>query len=87
MASSNGARYLKDGKIAEVAAGGTIMDIAEPKPDIEEVPLPLEGYPNRDSLKYRELYNISEASTVLRGTLRYQVIHTGWGCVTLLSAG
>ena len=32
----------------------------------------LEGYPNRDSTIYKELYGIPEAKTVLRGTLRYQ---------------
>ena len=34
----------------------------------------LEGYPNRDSTIYGELYGISEASTIVRGTLRYK----GW---------
>ena len=31
----------------------------------------LEGYPNRDSTIYGELYGIREAHTLLRGTLRY----------------
>jgi saccharopine dehydrogenase (NADP+, L-glutamate forming) len=30
------------------------------------------GYPNRDSTPYRERYNIPEAQTIIRGTLRYQ---------------
>lgn len=30
------------------------------------------AYANRDSTGYKELYNIPEAHTVLRGTLRYQ---------------
>jgi saccharopine dehydrogenase (NADP+, L-glutamate forming) len=30
------------------------------------------GYPNRDSTPFRERYNIPEAQTVIRGTLRYQ---------------
>ena len=29
------------------------------------------GYPNRDSSPYKERYNIPEAHTILRGTLRY----------------
>lgn len=29
-------------------------------------------YPNRDSTTYKELYNIPEAETVIRGTLRFQ---------------
>lgn len=32
-----------------------------------------EGYYNRDSTKYVQLYNIPEARTVLRGTYRYKV--------------
>jgi saccharopine dehydrogenase (NADP+, L-glutamate forming) len=30
------------------------------------------AYPNRDSTQFREGYNIPEAQTVIRGTLRYQ---------------
>jgi len=33
----------------------------------------LEGFPNRDSVRYADLYGIKgEAKTVLRGTLRYE---------------
>ncbi len=35
------------------------------------IALNLEGYPNRDSLKYKSLYGLDDAVTVLRGTLRY----------------
>lgn len=34
----------------------------------------LEGYPNRDSTVYSDLYNIQSAETVLRGSLRYKVL-------------
>jgi len=38
------------------------------------------AYPNRDSTVYKERYNIPEAQTIIRGTLRYQgfpeFIHT-----------
>ena len=30
------------------------------------------AYPNRDSTPYKERYNIPEANTIIRGTLRYQ---------------
>jgi spermidine synthase / saccharopine dehydrogenase (NADP+, L-glutamate-forming) len=30
------------------------------------------AYPNRDSVPFRDHYNIPEAETVVRGTLRYQ---------------
>ena len=46
----------------------------------------MEGYFNRDSTKYLDIYNIHQAATVARGTLRYKVsimtvIHV---CVVLL---
>lgn len=34
--------------------------------------LALVAYPNRDSTAFREKYEIPEAETVVRGTLRYQ---------------
>lgn len=32
----------------------------------------LEGFPNRDSTMYKELYGINNATTILRGTLRFK---------------
>ncbi|CAG0923590.1 unnamed protein product, partial [Notodromas monacha] len=64
----SGAKYVLDGKIIEVPPGA-LMSSAEP---VGFLPgFALEGYPNRDSLIYQEMYGISEAKTVLRGTLRY----------------
>jgi len=37
-----------------------------------------ESYPNRDSLKYRELYGLYQAETVLRGTLRRPGFCSAW---------
>ena len=34
---------------------------------------PLECLPNRDSLVYKALYGLKDATTVFRGTLRYEV--------------
>lgn len=42
--------------------------------------LTLEGYPNRDSLTYQEVYHLKDAQKVLRGTLRYP------GFIELISA-
>ena len=33
----------------------------------------IEGFPNRDSMIYRELYGIDDVHTLLRGTIRYRV--------------
>jgi len=37
-----------------------------------------EGYPNRDSLRYQELYQLEQAQTFVRGTLRYPGYCEGW---------
>jgi saccharopine dehydrogenase-like NADP-dependent oxidoreductase len=37
-----------------------------------------EGYPNRDSLRYQELYQLEQAKTFIRGTLRYPGYCEGW---------
>ncbi|KAI4129894.1 MAG: hypothetical protein LQ347_003590 [Umbilicaria vellea] len=66
---TNTAKYYKDGKVEEVA-GPELMGTAQPYfiyPGFAFV-----AYPNRDSTTYRERYNIPEARTVIRGTLRYQ---------------
>ncbi|MBW2121430.1 MAG: saccharopine dehydrogenase NADP-binding domain-containing protein [Deltaproteobacteria bacterium] len=46
----------------------------------------LEGYPNRNSLPYAEIYGIPKAETIFRGTLRYvgwceslsRIVKAGW---------
>ena len=69
----------------DVPAGGAIMKECIPMSGFN-VALPLEGYPNRDSLKYSDLYGIPEAETVIRGTLRYQVcLCTLSPCVYMLT--
>ncbi|CAG9856321.1 unnamed protein product [Phyllotreta striolata] len=64
------ARYLRKGQIVEICKGGELMRAARP---LNFLPgFNLEGFPNRDSIKYAKMYGIEEeATTVLRGTLRY----------------
>ncbi|XP_050499676.1 alpha-aminoadipic semialdehyde synthase, mitochondrial [Diabrotica virgifera virgifera] len=63
------ARYLRRGQIVEISEGGELMRAAKP---LDFLPgFNLEGFPNRDSIKYSKIYGIEEANTVLRGTLRY----------------
>lgn len=75
VAGKNNARFLKDGKEVVIPAKQLF---AHPETiritDLGD----FEGYPNRDSTAYRELYGIQEARNVLRGTLRFP----GW-CATL----
>ncbi|EKD17969.1 uncharacterized protein L3040_004509 [Drepanopeziza brunnea f. sp. 'multigermtubi'] len=69
LALRNAARYYKDGKIVEIE-GKKLM--GEAKPYFIYPGFAFVGYPNRDSTEYKERYNIPEAQTIVRGTLRYQ---------------
>lgn len=63
------ARYLENDKEVEILPG-SLLDNAR---EVSFLPgFNLEGYPNRDSLNYKATYGISNAHTVLRGTLRYK---------------
>lgn len=57
-------------QIVEVMSGGELMSIAR---ELDFLPgFAFEGFPNRDSTKYGELYGIPDAHTMFRGTLRYK---------------
>lgn len=71
LASKNSAKYKLDGNVVDVATENLFKDIRSV--DFAELGK-FEVYPNRDSLPYIDLYGIPEASTVLRGTIRYP----GW---------
>jgi len=78
LAGRNAARYLRDGELVEI-----------PGPELfaHHWPYQVEGqgvfemYPNRDSLRYLEPYNLKSVQGIFRGTLRYP----GW-CSTLRAA-
>ncbi|XP_028618405.1 alpha-aminoadipic semialdehyde synthase, mitochondrial [Grammomys surdaster] len=64
------ASYLLNGKVVNVTGGVSFLNSVT---SMDYFPgLNLEGYPNRDSVKYAEIYGISSAHTLLRGTLRYK---------------
>jgi saccharopine dehydrogenase (NADP+, L-glutamate forming)/spermidine synthase len=75
LAGRNDAQFLRDGKKVKIP-GPDLFQNCEPM----EVPGmgTFEGYPNRDSLSYIDIYNIQETRTMLRGTFR----NLGW-CGTL----
>ncbi|RZF48102.1 hypothetical protein LSTR_LSTR002168 [Laodelphax striatellus] len=64
------AKFLLNSKTVEINAGGDLMKSAR---GLDFLPgFALEGFPNRDSIRYAELYGIAaEAHTVFRGTLRF----------------
>jgi saccharopine dehydrogenase (NADP+, L-glutamate forming) len=69
LALRNDAKFYEDGKLVEVP-GTELMTVAKPYfiyPGYAFV-----AYPNRDSTPFRERYQIPEAQTIIRGTLRYQ---------------
>lgn len=75
MASRNSALYLKNGKEKFIDSINLFKDRFSYKfPGLGE----LEVYPNRDSMHYREIYDIPDVRTMYRGTFRYK----GW-CETL----
>lgn len=75
LAGRNNAQFRRDGKEVKIP-GSELFESCEHM----EVPGmgTFEGYPNRDSLSYIDIYNIQETKTMLRGTFR----NIGW-CGTL----
>lgn len=69
LALKNSAKYYKDGQIIEVPTED-LMGTAKPYHTGYQG-YNLVAYPNRDSTTYRERYSIPEATTIIRGTLRY----------------
>jgi len=68
LALRNAASFYQGGKVVDVA-GPDLMATAKPYhifPGFAFV-----AYPNRDSTPYKKRYNIPEAQTIIRGTLRY----------------
>ncbi|KAF9934012.1 saccharopine dehydrogenase (NADP+, L-glutamate-forming) [Linnemannia zychae] len=68
LALKNNAKFYENGEIVEYS-GNDLMNSAKPIPIYPA--FAFVGYPNRDSTPYKERYNIPEARTILRGTLRY----------------
>lgn len=79
LAGKNEARYLKDGREVVIPA----VDLFQ---SYETVVVPglatFEGYPNRNSIPYKDLYGVPEALDLFRGTFRWP----GW-CETLKKIG
>lgn len=75
LASRNPARWLENGEIISVP-GEDLFEHYR----LQDVPKvgTFENYPNRDSVQYKDIYGLSKAKTVYRGTFRM----TGW-CETL----
>ena len=75
LASRNSAKFLENGKIVDIEGKNLFLNYR-----VEEIKGlgKFEVYPNRNSLPYKDLYNLKDALTVMRGTYR----NLGW-CDTL----
>jgi alpha-aminoadipic semialdehyde synthase len=73
MAAKNDAQWLENGEVKKIVGGdeGGLLLHAKPLDDLV-TGFAFEFLPNRDSLKYQDLYGLEDATTVMRGTLRYR---------------
>ncbi|MCJ1268275.1 hypothetical protein MMC22_008162 [Lobaria immixta] len=69
MSQMNSASFILNGKQVDIAAND-LMTTA--KPYFVADGYNFVAYPNRNSVPFRESYNIPEAETVIRGSLRYE---------------
>lgn len=67
-ALKNKAVFIDNGKNVEIEPRDLLYSSTEVR--LNQA-LTLEGYPNRDSLSYRDVYGLNYAKKFLRGTLRY----------------
>jgi len=80
MAGQSTAKYLVDGSYQYIPYHQLFRRITPVK--VEGVAY--EGYANRDSLKYREVYGLDDIQTMLRGTLRYKGFCHAWNVLVQL---
>jgi saccharopine dehydrogenase (NADP+, L-glutamate forming) len=71
LAGRNAAQYLEEGKLIDVESRELF---AHHWPVQAKGVGELEGYPNRNSMQYVGIYDLHDAQTMFRGTLRYP----GW---------
>lgn len=78
IAGMASARYVQDGKLRIVPYNRLFLDI-------HPVEIPgvgkLEAYPNRDSIKYRRIYNVPKIPNVFRGSLRKPGFCKAWNAL------
>ncbi len=80
-AGFGGAKYLHNGKHVEVPYEKMFEHNKKIKiPGLNA----LAYYPNRDSLKYLDLYDVSSVKSFLRATLRYPSFSRGWDALIKL---
>jgi saccharopine dehydrogenase-like NADP-dependent oxidoreductase len=74
MAGQSTARYLLNGSYQYIPYHQLFRRITP----VTVEGVAYEGYANRDSLKYRDVYGLNDIQTMLRGTLRYEGFCSAW---------
>lgn len=80
-AGFGGAKYLNNGKHAEVPYEK--MFEHNKKIRVEDLGM-LAYYPNRDSMRYLDIYEVPEIKTFLRATLRHPDFCMGWNAIVAM---
>lgn len=75
LAGAEGAKYLKEGISKSISYDEIFKDLTSINIPENEY---FEGYANRDSLKYKSLYNLNDIKTLKRGTLRHKGFCETW---------
>lgn len=75
LAGAGGAKYLKEGISKSISYDEIFKDFTSINIPENEY---FEGYANRDSLKYKSLYNLNDIKTLKRGTLRHKGFCETW---------
>ena len=74
-AGLDGAKYLKNGNLINIPYEKVFSDIKKIQLSKSNT---YDGYPNRDSLKYKNLYGLENINTLIRGTLRHPGFCKAW---------
>lgn len=80
VAGQGTARYLEHGKLRFLPYHRLFSNSAA----FEINGLNYDGYPNRDSIGYREVYGLKDLQTMVRGTLRYSGFSKAWNLLVQL---
>jgi saccharopine dehydrogenase-like NADP-dependent oxidoreductase len=86
LAGLNNARFRRNAEVCDVPGERLFDNVWPVQVVIEGAETALEGYPNRDSMPYTEIYGIDPRDVMFRGTLRFpgwceamkQVARLGW---------
>jgi saccharopine dehydrogenase-like NADP-dependent oxidoreductase len=81
LAGQGTARFLENGKLKFVPYQRVF---AQPKSILMSDGTSYDGYPNRDSLEYKNIYGLKEVDTLIRGTLRHAGFCKSWNFLVQL---